>query len=107
MRFFFLLPALLAVFLAACAPTGQDDPTPGITDDTAPAERYVDADCQIGGCSGEICGEAGGEPIASNCIYKPSFACYGSARCEKQADGLCDWTMTAELSACLMDPPTA
>ncbi len=55
-------------------------------------------DCFVGGCSGEICAD---EPLASICIWEPEFACYQDARCERQSDGRCGWTMSDELRACL------
>jgi eight-cysteine-cluster-containing protein len=59
--------------------------------------------CIIGGCSGEICADEGSEPTVSACIYKESFACYKSARCEKQASGSCGWTRTDDLTSCLQN----
>ncbi|MBX4210404.1 hypothetical protein KW783_00330 [Candidatus Parcubacteria bacterium] len=61
----------------------------------------VGAGCQVGGCSAELCGPAGGEPLISNCIYKAEFACYQTASCVKQANGLCGWTQTAALKQCI------
>jgi hypothetical protein len=52
----------------------------------------------VTGCSGEICAD---QDVASTCIYKPEFACYQGATCERQADGACGWTQTAALTACL------
>lgn len=57
--------------------------------------------CKIGGCSGEICQDASSEPVASTCIYKAEYACYKTARCEKQQTGKCGWTKTPELTTCL------
>ncbi len=57
--------------------------------------------CYVGGCSSELCTD--NPTQASPCIYKPEFACYRKATCERQADGACGWTQTAELSACLAD----
>jgi hypothetical protein len=94
---------ILCLSLAACAPAAPGG-GPSSSSSAVP-ERYVSSDCRIGGCSGEVCGDAGGEPIVSNCISNPAFSCYKTARCEKQADGACGWTMTSELSACLFDPP--
>jgi hypothetical protein len=54
--------------------------------------------CIVGGCNGEICSD---KEVASPCIYKPEFECYRNAVCEKQSDGNCGWTSTAELTACL------
>jgi hypothetical protein len=63
----------------------------------------ISGNCQIGGCSGEVCGEDTGEPIASHCIFKPEFACYQKAECKKQADGRCGWTQTSQLTTCLQN----
>lgn len=57
--------------------------------------------CQIGGCSGEVCGEESDDPIVSNCIYRPEFACYKSGVCEMQPNGGCGWRQTPELAQCL------
>lgn len=99
----FLLPALLLA-LAACAPTDRDD-VGGAASSSSAAERFVSAECQVGGCSGQICQGIDEEPAVSDCMYRPAYECYKTGRCERQADGRCGWTMTPELSACLMDPP--
>lgn len=54
--------------------------------------------CVVSGCSGQICGE---KEMMSSCEYRESYACYKSARCERQTNGVCGWTETAELRACL------
>lgn len=54
--------------------------------------------CMVTGCSNEICAA---EPVFSSCVWKDEYACYASATCEKQADGVCGWTETAELDACV------
>jgi len=54
--------------------------------------------CVAGGCSGQICAD---ESVVSTCEWRPEYACYKSATCERQADGKCGWTKTAELEACL------
>ncbi len=61
------------------------------------------AACYTGGCSGEVCSDQSG--IASNCIYKPEFACYKKSKCERQRNGQCGWTQTQELKICLANPP--
>ena len=65
-----------------------------------PVASQTTADgCYIGGCSQQICSD---EPdVVSSCEYRSQYACYGSATCEKQADGRCGWTETASLKACL------
>jgi glucose/arabinose dehydrogenase len=40
--------------------------------------------CVVTGCSGEICAE---EERPSPCIFRSEFACYKTARCERQKDG--------------------
>jgi len=59
--------------------------------------------CHVGGCSSELCSSV--EGMASPCIYRPEFACYGStsAFCEPQQDGQCGWTPSTELQACLQN----
>lgn len=59
--------------------------------------------CVIGGCSGELCSDAKDGPMMSNCMYVPAYACYKTATCERQADGVCGWTETPELERCLRD----
>ncbi|MBA3732995.1 hypothetical protein H0W91_01315 [Patescibacteria group bacterium] len=54
--------------------------------------------CIRSGCSGEICSD---QNQVSNCIYKPEFACYAKAKCERQMSGQCGWTQTSALSMCL------
>jgi hypothetical protein len=71
-----------------------------LANETPPAQ----SECVVSGCSGEICGD---EPMFSTCIFRPEFACYQAATCERQSDGVCGWTQTDELQACLADPPGA
>jgi hypothetical protein len=56
--------------------------------------------CKISGCSGQLC-VAEGESGISTCEWKDEYACYGSAKCEKQPSGKCGWTQTPELQQCL------
>jgi hypothetical protein len=62
--------------------------------------------CERSGCSGELCIEPG-SGMASICVYRPEFACYQGATCERQSNGQCGWTATTELRACLRSPPPA
>jgi hypothetical protein len=55
--------------------------------------------CYVGGCSGQLCSER--SDAVSTCEYLPEYACYRSAQCERQGDGGCGWTPSAELQACL------
>ena len=54
--------------------------------------------CIKSGCSGQICGE---ESMMSTCEWRPQYECYRNAKCERQADGKCGWTMTDAFKACL------
>jgi hypothetical protein len=54
--------------------------------------------CRPTGCSSQICSD---EDIASTCEYRSEYACYKTAQCKRQADGVCGWTQTPELAACL------
>jgi hypothetical protein len=60
--------------------------------------------CVVGGCSGQLCIEEGSGGI-STCEWRSEYACYRSAQCTRQANGQCGWTDTAELRACLANPP--
>ncbi len=63
--------------------------------------------CARAGCSGQLCAEAseaGG--IVTTCEFRPEYACYRTARCERQTTGSCGWTPTTELAACLANPPS-
>jgi len=60
--------------------------------------------CYVGGCSAQICSDQPG--VASTCEFRPEYACYQSAKCERQQNGQCGWTDTATLRACLLNPPS-
>ena len=63
------------------------------------AENPVQGGCFIGGCSSEVCSDK--PDVASTCIYHESYACYKTAKCERQQNGQCGWTASKELSMCL------
>lgn len=57
------------------------------------------AACYVGGCSSQLCTD---DPdIASTCEYREEYACYQKSHCERQQNGECGWTQTAELLMCL------
>lgn len=66
---------------------------------TAAYRRLQKPDCYVGGCSSQICSDQ--EGVSSTCDWQDSYACYATATCERQGDGLCGWTETPELTACL------
>lgn len=75
--------------------TPSPSPTPSPTAMPSPIPVGV---CRVTGCSGEICAD---QDIVSVCVWKPEYVCYRTAKCERQSDEKCGWTMTSELNACL------
>ncbi|HEY6802153.1 MAG TPA: DUF6748 domain-containing protein [Pyrinomonadaceae bacterium] len=65
---------------------------------TATATTTALKPCIRTGCSGEICAD---EEMMSTCEYRAEYACYKKAKCERQAEGNCGFTKTAELTSCL------
>jgi len=62
------------------------------------------AGCQITGCNGEICSETSKkEEEVTDCMWKEEYGCYKKARCERQPNGDCDWTMDEILTRCLTE----
>ena len=84
-----------ALVLAAC---GSKSNPPG----PPPGQPGGAKTCMATGCGGTICAS---EEMMSTCEYKPEHACYKGATCEWQASGECGWRQTAELTACLANPP--
>ncbi|NBW82951.1 hypothetical protein EBR21_14465 [bacterium] len=109
MRFHFkkaLIGVLLMMFLGACAcnsnrqtqsPRVDASATKSTTDST---QGFTGEGCARTGCSGNLCAPEG-QPVVSTCVWKEEYACYKSARCEKQSDGKCSWTPSQSLSSCL------
>lgn len=93
-----LLAASLTLTLAAAACGSSSKPAP--TEPTPAAGA-----CVTGGCSGTVCQDADAEPTMTTCEYRPEYACYRDATCERQPDGACGWTQTEALTACLASPP--
>lgn len=56
--------------------------------------------CKISGCNSELCVDRR-QNVFTTCEYRQEYGCYRTARCERQSTGLCGWTSTAGLSACL------
>jgi eight-cysteine-cluster-containing protein len=65
------------------------------------AECKQDSDCQVSGCSGEVCAA---EPRFTTCIWRDEFACYRqqppitSCGCK---GGFCGWDQTRQLAECI------
>jgi hypothetical protein len=90
----------LALLLAACGSKSSPAPGGNGSDTTPPAG----GECIKGGCSGTVCTEPGND-VVTTCEYKAEYACYQTAKCERQADSKCGWTQSPELTACLANPP--
>jgi len=58
--------------------------------------------CRPSGCSGQVCTD---EEVVTTCEFRPEYACYRTAVCERQPSGQCGWTPTPALTACLANPP--
>lgn len=64
--------------------------------------------CIRAGCSGQICIDEttyNENPFATTCEFRPEYACYQQAACERQTSGSCGFTQTDELTMCLANPP--
>ena len=71
----------------------------------APPAPVAGGGCIVGGCSAQLCTEESEGPVASDCMYRPEYECYKTAKCERQSNGQCGWTPSASLTACLANPP--
>lgn len=65
-------------------------------------DPVVSRKCLVTGCSGQICSD---EDVITTCEYKDEYACYKTAKCERQnppaGGGKCGWTPTEDLVTCL------
>lgn len=86
--------------------------TPTVTSNTMPSPLPVSVlenistepsaargGCYVSGCSNQLCSEE--EGYLSTCEWQEEYACYQTAQCERQADGVCGWTETIELTQCV------
>lgn len=58
----------------------------------------VGSKCLKTGCSGHVCAD---KEVITTCEFRPEYACYRNARCERQEDGECGWVRDEQLFACL------
>ncbi|MBC8133481.1 MAG: hypothetical protein H7X95_10920 [Deltaproteobacteria bacterium] len=65
---------------------------------TEKACQPVSGACRRTGCSGQLCSD---DDVASTCEFRPEYACYQTALCERQLDGKCAFTSSDALNACL------
>jgi len=61
-------------------------------------KKISENDCKISGCNNEICSD---QEMISNCFWKEEYTCFKFARCERQKNNQCGWTMTKEAERCL------
>ena len=61
-------------------------------------EPVAQPPCIKTGCSSHVCAD---RDMFTTCEFRPEYACYQQATCERQADGQCGFTPTPELAACL------
>jgi hypothetical protein len=54
--------------------------------------------CIKTGCSSQVCSD---HNVITTCEFRPEYACYQKAACQRQKDGNCGFTKTPELTACL------
>ena len=54
--------------------------------------------CIKTGCSSQVCSD---KNVITTCEWRPEYACYQKAVCERQRNGNCGFTPSAELTACL------
>jgi hypothetical protein len=57
--------------------------------------------CKIGGCSSQLCLNEEDPKDVSTCVWNEEYACYKTAKCERQKSGLCEWTITPDLQVCI------
>ena len=77
-----------------------------VPDSNASSTGETASKCVVGGCSSQLCVEANDASGGiSTCEYRAEYACYKNATCERQHNGKCEWTETAQLRACLASPP--
>ena len=54
--------------------------------------------CIKTGCSSQVCSD---KEVITTCEFRPEYACYQKAVCERQSNGNCGFTQTRELTECL------
>lgn len=68
-----------------------------------PEAKPTPAVCIVGGCSNHLCSTL---PLGSTCEWLEEYACYRTAKCERQSSGECGWTPTPELTQCIANART-
>ena len=76
----------------------RDAPQPDESD--TPETGRERGGCMVTGCSGQVCAD---HDAITTCEFRPEYACYQDAVCERQADKQCGWTLTSAVGRCLME----
>ncbi|MBI2580893.1 eight-cysteine-cluster domain-containing protein [Candidatus Woesearchaeota archaeon] len=93
----FLIAA--AIVIAACQPLQPQQPQENKSAEGA--ECVSDADCGVGGCSGQVCTTAAeAEGLITTCEYRTEYDCLKLTSCGC-VEGKCGWKETAEYGVCL------
>ncbi len=80
------------------SPFGEDENTASNPEEST----YSTGGCAVGGCSGQLCGEASEiGNMVTTCEFREEYACFAHARCERQTTGKCGWTETSEYGSCM------
>ncbi|MEM0475772.1 MAG: eight-cysteine-cluster domain-containing protein [Candidatus Norongarragalinales archaeon] len=110
-KVFLALVLFVALLAFGCLKKQGSEPTPPplpsemlLTSPTPLTFCSTDADCVVGGCSGELCGLRG-EELVSTCVWKPEYACFEKTTCGC-VDGKCEWKRNAAFNACLASAGT-
>lgn len=65
---------------------------------------HVRDGCMIGGCNKQYCvDEKETANFTSQCNADPQLACFAKAKCERQDNNRCGWTLTESIAACVLD----
>jgi len=91
---FFLVAVAAFVVLAGCQVEDEVN---------TEAECVTDADCDVAGCSGQLCATAEEAPgIITTCEYREQYDCLQLTSCGC-IEGKCAWAQTEEYASCLED----
>ena len=72
----------------------------GETGGTCVPIQPTEPQCVVSGCSGEICAS---EPVGSDCVWQPEYACLSLSTCGPLGEEACGWEQTPAYLACLAE----
>ncbi len=68
-------------------------------DQASQSDCAKDSECEVGGCSGQVCAKGGSRTITT-CEYRPEYACYKLTECAC-VENKCSWVEKQEFVRCL------